>query len=134
MSHQRSTSSKCRRRVEAVAAPRQRDLPNTRLIAAVQNGAGARCHEAANYLAMYKLYAHMHHAAITQNQTAKADLAARQMRQSEQALRQLLLDLRCRRSDAQGLRRHARIDGPDRQSYPPPHPAKSSSLTAAGSL
>jgi hypothetical protein len=66
---------------------------NTRLVAAVQTRAGARCHQSANLLSAYYLSADVYRKRCGRGDDAAASAAWRTFKQAEIQLRHFLTDL-----------------------------------------
>jgi hypothetical protein len=66
---------------------------NTRLIAAVQTKAGARCHESANLLQAYYFRADVYRMQLRNKDAVAAEAARRSVQQAEVLLRKFLSDL-----------------------------------------
>jgi hypothetical protein len=83
---------------------------NTRLIAAVQNHAGAHCHTSANLLQCYYFCAEVYRVQLRNNDPTAAEAARRGVQRAEVRLREFLTDLMWNRhsSDDQdgGAQRH----------------------------
>jgi hypothetical protein len=78
---------------EATAACAVLSLPiNSRLVAAVQTHAGARCHETANLLSNYYLSADVYRRRLGRGDRTAADAAWRTLKQAEVRLREFLTD------------------------------------------
>jgi hypothetical protein len=68
---------------------------DVRLISAVQAHAGARCHEAANRLAAYTLWAEVNHRAVADRDRDEAEFSRHELERTEVDLRKFLFE--CRR-------------------------------------
>ena len=66
---------------------------NTRLIAAVQTKAGARCHESANLVQAYYFRADVYRMQLRNKDAAAAEAARRSVQEVEVRLRKFLTDL-----------------------------------------
>jgi len=66
---------------------------NTRLVAAVQSRAGARCHTSANLLQCYYFCAEVYRVQLRNNGPVAAEPARRGMQRAEARLREFLTDL-----------------------------------------
>jgi hypothetical protein len=66
---------------------------NTRLVAAVQSRAGARCHTSANLLQCYYFCAEVYRVQLRNNDPVAAEAARRSMQRAEVRLREFLTDL-----------------------------------------
>jgi len=66
---------------------------NTRLIAAVQTKAGARCHESANLVQAYYFRADVYRMQLRNKDAVAAEAARRKVQQAEVHLRRFLTDL-----------------------------------------
>ena len=66
---------------------------NTRLVAAVQSRAGARCHESANLLQAYYFRAEVYRMQLRNKNSVAAEAARRSVHQAEVRLRQFLTNL-----------------------------------------
>jgi hypothetical protein len=66
---------------------------NTRLVAAVQQRSGARCHESANLLQAYYFSADVYRMKVRNRDAAAADVAWRGVRRAEAQLRKFLTNL-----------------------------------------
>jgi hypothetical protein len=66
---------------------------NTRLVAAVQSRAGARCHTSANLLQCYYFCAEVYRVQLRNNDPVATEAARRGMQQAEVRLREFLTDL-----------------------------------------
>jgi hypothetical protein len=66
---------------------------NTRLIAAVQTKAGARCHESANLVQAYYFRADVYRMQLRNNNVVAAETARRNVQQAEVRLREFLTEV-----------------------------------------
>jgi hypothetical protein len=97
----RTTDRKELKMAAAVSLSASSDMPlasipfqfNTRLIAAVQTKAGARCHESANLVQAYYFRADVYRMQMRNKDAVAAEAARRSVQQAETQLRRFLTDL-----------------------------------------